>query len=121
MHSLREFEVHQPVDQTFLGAFGKGAATAEKRLVPAGEYEAVDALAIHEERLIQGLAELLEASLTRLGRRPALTATDLSRLLVSLVEGMAALQISQGIRPGAQDLPKRVTPRILQALTETLD
>ncbi|WP_371793701.1 TetR/AcrR family transcriptional regulator (plasmid) [Streptomyces sp. NBC_01471] len=96
-------------------------ASMEFTLHAARHPELAAALADHEERLVEGLATLLTVALARLDRRPAIPVADLSRLMISLFEGLAALRASHGTRDDAQQLPQRVAPRILQALTEPLE
>ncbi|QMU77234.1 hypothetical protein GXW83_17505 [Streptacidiphilus sp. PB12-B1b] len=74
----------------------------------------------HEERLSQGLSRLVTRALAATGRRPAVPTEDLTRLLVALSEGLTALQLIQSTRDHAvQGLCRRLTPYLIQALTES--
>ncbi|MFF0629467.1 TetR/AcrR family transcriptional regulator [Streptomyces sp. NPDC004296] len=70
-------------------------------------------LAVHEERLTQGLAEVLTAALARTGSRPVVPTDDLTRLLVALFEGLTAQRLIHGTAHHTQDL----VPQVIHALT----
>ncbi|MFF2807116.1 TetR/AcrR family transcriptional regulator [Streptomyces sp. NPDC058000] len=70
-------------------------------------------LAAHEERLTQGLTEVLTAALARTGSRPVVPADDLTRLLVALFEGLTARRLIHGAAHHTQDL----IPHLIHALT----
>ncbi|MET8815221.1 TetR/AcrR family transcriptional regulator [Streptomyces sp. NPDC004549] len=77
------------------------------------------ALAVHEERLTQGLARLVARALAATGRQAAVPTEDLTRLVVALSEGLTALQLIQSTRDDAvQGLARRITPHLIEALTE---
>lgn len=126
--ALREASVGPGSLNQLLARFGERArepqwflASMEFTLHAARQPELAAELAEREERLVEGLAELLTAALARLGLRPTIAVTDLSRLMISLFEGLAALRASHGTHDDARQLPQRVTPRILQALTEPVE
>ncbi|MFJ8545003.1 TetR/AcrR family transcriptional regulator [Streptomyces sp. NPDC093586] len=79
------------------------------------------ALAVHEERLTQGLADVITAVLRSGGLRPAIDATDLARLVTALSEGLTALGLIHGTEDGAQRLGRTVTPLLTSALTRPLE
>lgn len=81
--------------------------------------ETAEALAVHEERLTEGLGRLVTRALAATGRRPAVPTEDLTRLIVALTEGLTALQLIQSTRDDAvQGLSRRLTPHLIEALTE---
>ncbi|PJN38547.1 TetR family transcriptional regulator [Streptomyces sp. CB02959] len=70
-------------------------------------------LAVHEERLTQGLTEVLTAALARTGSRPVVPTDGLTRLLVALFEGLTAQRLIHGTAHHTQDL----VPQVIHALT----
>ncbi|PNE40235.1 TetR/AcrR family transcriptional regulator [Streptomyces noursei] len=70
-------------------------------------------LATHEERLNQGLTDVLTATLARSGEAPAVPTADLTRLLVALFEGLTAQRLIHGTAHHTHDL----VPQVIHALT----
>jgi AcrR family transcriptional regulator len=70
-------------------------------------------LAVHEDRLTQGLTEVLTSALARAGAQPDVPAGDLALLLIALFEGLTAQQLIHGPARGFEHL----TPRLVHALT----
>ncbi|WP_353946617.1 TetR/AcrR family transcriptional regulator [Streptomyces sp. HUAS MG91] len=74
-------------------------------------------LAAHEDRLAQGLTNVLAAALDGAGREPSLPADELARLLIALFEGVTAHQVIHG----NSSLTKNFTPLLLRTLTTPAD
>ncbi|MET8288215.1 MULTISPECIES: TetR/AcrR family transcriptional regulator [Streptomyces] len=70
-------------------------------------------LAVHEDRLTQGLTDVLTRTLARAGAQPVVPAGDLARLLIALFEGLTAHQLIHGPTRGLEHL----TPHLVHALT----
>ncbi|MFJ8543300.1 TetR/AcrR family transcriptional regulator [Streptomyces sp. NPDC093586] len=75
--------------------------------------ELAQQLAAHENRLTQGLTEVLTEALARMDLRPTIPADDLARLLTAVFEGLTALRLTHGAAYDARDL----TPHLISALT----
>lgn len=71
-------------------------------------------LAAHENRVTQGMTEVLSEALTRTRRTPTIPTDDLARLLTAVFEGLTALQLIHGSTYDAAHL----TPHLINALTE---
>ncbi|MFD8674797.1 TetR/AcrR family transcriptional regulator [Streptomyces seoulensis] len=71
-------------------------------------------LAVHENRLNQGLTEVLGQALTGAGLRPTIPLEDLARLLTALFEGLTAQELTNGPDYDGHHL----TPHVISALTE---
>ncbi|MEW5353971.1 TetR/AcrR family transcriptional regulator [Streptomyces sp. 16-176A] len=74
--------------------------------------EVARALAVHENRLTEGLAEVVTTALAGAGRRLDLDPEDLARLLVAAFEGLTARQLVHGTG--------EPTERLLTHLTNAL-
>ncbi|MEW2314982.1 TetR family transcriptional regulator C-terminal domain-containing protein [Streptomyces bauhiniae] len=71
-------------------------------------------LAVHENRLTQGLTEVLGEALLGAGLRPTIPLEDLARLLTALFEGLTAQELTSGPDYAGHHL----TPHVISALTE---
>ncbi|GAA5024628.1 hypothetical protein GCM10025734_83320 [Kitasatospora paranensis] len=81
--------------------------------------EVADDLAVREERLVEGLAEVLLDLLARDGRRPALPVADLARLVMAVSEGLNAHAVTHPQADAATGgLARRVLPPVLRALSD---
>ncbi|MEU6578643.1 TetR/AcrR family transcriptional regulator [Streptomyces sp. NPDC046805] len=74
-------------------------------------------LAVHEDRLTQGLTDVLTSALARGGAQPAIPAEDLARLLIALFEGLTAQQLIHGPSPRIEHL----MPHLLHVLSTPAD
>ncbi|WP_019980703.1 MULTISPECIES: TetR/AcrR family transcriptional regulator [unclassified Streptomyces] len=71
--------------------------------------EVARALAVHENRLTEGLAEVVTTALAGAGRRLDLDPEDLARLLVAAFEGLTARQLVHGTGEPTERLLTRLT------------
>ncbi|MEU2875297.1 TetR family transcriptional regulator C-terminal domain-containing protein [Streptomyces sp. NPDC007070] len=78
--------------------------------------EVARALAVHENRLTEGLAEVVATALAGAGRRPDLDPEDLARLLVAAFEGLTARQLVHG----TGEPTERLLTRLMNALSAPL-
>ncbi|MFE3830264.1 TetR/AcrR family transcriptional regulator [Streptomyces sp. NPDC059092] len=80
-------------------------------------------LAVHEERLVHGVAGMITETLARTGLRPTIDPADGARLLIALFKGISALEPVQGPRTirGAEGLSRRIAPYLVRALTTAAD
>ncbi|MEE1797420.1 TetR/AcrR family transcriptional regulator [Streptomyces sp. JV176] len=80
-------------------------------------------LAVHEERLVQGVSGMITETLARTGLRPAIDPADGARLLIALFKGISALEPVQGPRGlrGTDGLSRRIAPYLIRALTTAAD
>ncbi|WP_345669258.1 TetR family transcriptional regulator C-terminal domain-containing protein [Streptomyces similanensis] len=67
--------------------------------------DVAQALAVHENRLTEGLADVVTTALAGAGRRPGLDPEDLARLLVAAFEGLTARRLVHG--DGEPGRPRR--------------
>ncbi|MFE2937530.1 TetR/AcrR family transcriptional regulator [Streptomyces sp. NPDC059255] len=86
-------------------------------------------LAVHEERLVQGVAGMITETLARTELRPTIDAADGARLLIALFKGISALgsagtpgpvQGARGLRR-TEGLSRRIAPYLVRALTTAAD
>ncbi|POX43193.1 TetR/AcrR family transcriptional regulator [Streptomyces sp. Ru73] len=75
--------------------------------------EIAEALAGHENRLIEGLAEVVATALAQAGARPTIDVEDLARLLVATFEGLTAQQLIHGTTESS----RRMVPHLIHALS----
>jgi AcrR family transcriptional regulator len=90
----------------------------EFRLFAMRHPDAAQELLDHELRLRAHIAELLGRALRAAGRRPAIEADELARLVIAVYAG---LSLRHGSRPDAtapDRLAARVLPKLLNALSE---
>ncbi|MFF9314750.1 TetR/AcrR family transcriptional regulator [Streptomyces sp. NPDC014748] len=78
--------------------------------------EVARALAVHENRLTEGLAEVVTTALAGAGRRPDLAPEDLARLLVAAFEGLTARQLVHG----TGEPTERLLTHLMNALSAPL-
>ncbi|MGW4348246.1 TetR/AcrR family transcriptional regulator [Streptomyces sp. NPDC004690] len=78
--------------------------------------EVARALAVHENRLTEGLAEVVTTALAGAGRRPDLDPEDLARLLVAAFEGLTARQLVHG----TGEPTERLLTHLMNALSAPL-
>lgn len=73
-------------------------------------------LAVHEDRLTQGLADVLTETLAQTGRRPTIPADDLARLLTAVFEGLTAIRLIHGA--GYDTLTRQLMGALTTPITE---
>ncbi|MFH8347592.1 TetR/AcrR family transcriptional regulator [Streptomyces sp. NPDC018045] len=84
--------------------------------------EIARALAVHEERLNTGLAELLGHCLRSAGHTPDVSPTALARLVVALYEGLTAMRVTHTTQDtDPAPLARRALPHLVRALSTPQD
>lgn len=79
--------------------------------------EVARALAVHEERLNSGIADILTRCLERTGRAPEVSALTLARLVVAFFEGLTAQEVTHAGDDDTPALVHRALPHLVRALS----